>query len=126
MDDYAFITLRFLLYLDLIIIFGLPFFIWYSLKGRIDSFITKSNSYLIFISLNVVAILLSIIYFIMLCGNMMGAEGWLDIETDIMLMVLNETELGISLIIRMAAFLSIFIFLFIIEREQVPQGYISG
>lgn len=62
----------------------------------------------------------------MLCGNMMGAEGWLDIETDIMLMVLNETELGISLIIRMAAFLSIFIFLFIIEREQVPQGYISG
>jgi len=101
--DWANVIVRFALYLDLMLIFGVPLFALYSLNSlergsaTAKQFVAKSKV------LAVIAILLSIVGLINSTRMMSGAESYFDIAPNAFFMVLFEMSFGTALLIRLAA-----------------------
>lgn len=104
MGDSINIALRFALYLDLMLLFGLAAFGLYSLRGRER----LSGAVLPFASLlratTVLGLLLSLAAMACMAWAMSGVSEWAELWPHIEMMVL-ETDVGLSWTLRMAALL---------------------
>lgn len=104
MGDSINIALRFALYLDLMLLFGLAAFGLYSLQGRER----VSGTVLPFASLlmatTVLGLLLSLAAMACMAWAMSGVSEWAELWPHIEMMVL-ETDVGLSWTLRMAALL---------------------
>jgi copper resistance protein D len=102
MEDPFSIGLRFALYADLMMLFGLALFGLYSLRGPER----RSGIVLPFLPLlattAVVGLLLSIVSIVQMAKAMSGAAEWSEAMPHVEMMV-AETELGTAWLIRMAA-----------------------
>ena len=101
--DWANVIVRFSLYLDLMLVFGLPLFALYSLNSLERESITAKRFVAKSKVLAIIAIVLSIVGFIVSTKTMSGAESYFDIAPDAFSMALFEMSFGTALLIRLAA-----------------------
>ncbi|NWB29543.1 copper homeostasis membrane protein CopD [Pseudomonas gingeri] len=102
MSDFINMALRFTLYTDLMMLFGLALFGLYSLRGRerrsgvvlhFESLLTGSAA---------IGIVASIAALVVLAQSMSAASSWIELHPHIE-MILTETEVGLSWIIRVSS-----------------------
>ena len=103
MSDSINITVRFALYMDLMLLFGLAIFGLYSLRGkeRVSGAVLNFES-LIFGTV-VVGILLSLAAMLLLAKAMSGVSEFMELHRHIFEMVLTGTDVGLMWMIRIAA-----------------------
>ena len=99
MSDSLNVVLRFALYLDLMLLFGLAVFGLYSFRGkeRVSGAVLHFGSLLPGIA--AVGVFLSIATFIVMAKNMSGASDWAELRPHLEMM-LYETEIGYSWMTR--------------------------
>lgn len=104
MSDSINIALRFALYLDLMLLFGLAAFGLYSLRGteRKSGVVLNLESPLL--TTAVLGALLSVAAILSMVSAMSGATDWTELRPHIEMMVL-ETDIGLSWILRITALL---------------------
>lgn len=104
MSDSINIALRFALYLDLMLLFGLAAFGLYSLRGteRRSGVVLNLESPLL--TTAVLGVLLSVAAMLSMVSAMSGATDWAELRPHIEMMVL-ETDIGLSWILRITALL---------------------
>lgn len=104
MSDSINIALRFALYLDLMLLFGLAAFGLYSLRGteRKSGVVLNLESPLL--TTAVLGALLSVAAILSMVSAMSGATDWAELRPHIEMMVL-ETDIGLSWILRITALL---------------------
>lgn len=106
MGDSINVALRFVLYTDLMLLFGLATFGLYSLRGKER----RSGEVLHFESLLVgtatFGMVISLVGSVVIAQNMSGASEWAELLPHIEMM-LAETDVGMSWIVRMVALLAV-------------------
>ena len=100
MSDSLNVVLRFALYLDLMLLFGLAVFGLYSFRGkeRVSGAMLHFESLLPGIA--AFGVFLSIASFVVMAKNMSGASDWAELRPHLEMM-LYETEIGYSWVTRM-------------------------
>lgn len=104
------VTVRFALYLNVMLVFGLPLFSLYSFtaaerdSGSANLFLRLSKGFA------GAAIVLSIAGLVVTAKMMSGAESYADISPDAFSMILFEMSFGIAWLIRLAALMLFLIF----------------
>jgi len=103
MSDLINIAVRFALYLDLMLLFGLPLFGIYALRGeeRISGTALKFAPLLA--SMSLIGILLSIVGMLVLAKSMSGASTFLELDKQVFEMVIVGTDVGQAWVLRMVA-----------------------
>ncbi|HGM7559361.1 copper homeostasis membrane protein CopD [Pseudomonas nitroreducens] len=103
MGDPVTIALRFVLYVDLIMLFGLALFGLYSLKGqeRISGAVFNFESILVWAAL--IGTLLSVAAMLQMAKVMSGVSNFSEIHRHILEMILTGTDVGLTWIVRVAA-----------------------
>lgn len=103
MGDPVTIALRFALYIDLIMLFGLALFGLYSLKGkeRISGAVFNFESILVWAAL--IGTLLSVAAMLQMAKVMSGVSSFSEIHRHILEMILTGTDVGLTWMIRIAA-----------------------
>ncbi|EEZ3329045.1 MULTISPECIES: copper homeostasis membrane protein CopD [Pseudomonas] len=103
MGDPVTIALRFALYVDLIMLFGLALFGLYSLKGqeRVSGAVFNFESILVWAAL--IGILLSVAAMLQMAKVMSGVSSFFEIHRHILEMILAGTDVGLTWIVRVAA-----------------------
>ncbi|MGS0943576.1 MULTISPECIES: copper homeostasis membrane protein CopD [Pseudomonas] len=103
MGDWINIAVRFALYADLMLLFGLPLFGLYALRGeerlagtalRFGSLITGTA---------VFGIMLSLLAMLVLAKSMSGVSQFMELERHVFEMIISGTDVGFTWIIRIAA-----------------------
>ncbi|QGU14912.1 MULTISPECIES: copper homeostasis membrane protein CopD [Enterobacteriaceae] len=103
MNDLIMIVIRFFLYLDLMIIFGLPFFQIYGISGSRNEKYNLTN-FRSFIAVAVLTgILLTGVNMLLVSNAMSGVTDLRELSIHIIEMVIEETDVGISWVIRLCA-----------------------
>ena len=103
MNDLIIIVIRFLLYLDLMILFGLPFFQIYGISGVRNEMHNLIN-FRSFIALAVlIGILLTGMNMLLVSNAMSGVTDFRELSIHIIEMVIEETDVGISWVVRLFA-----------------------
>jgi putative copper resistance protein D len=102
MSDSVSIALRFGLYVDLMLLFGLALFGLYSLKGqeRISGAVLPFRSMLV--GTTVLGVLFSIASMVVMASAMSGETDFAELRPHIQMMVL-ETDVGLAWIVRLIA-----------------------
>jgi len=105
MGDPVTIALRFALYIDLIMLFGLALFGLYSLKGqeRISGAVFNFESILLWAAL--IGILLSVAAMLQMAKVMSGVSSFSELHHHILQMILTGTDVGLTWMVRVAALL---------------------
>jgi copper resistance protein D len=98
-NDTLTIGIRFALYADLMLLFGLPLFGLYALKADGRGILPFRA---IFGSLAFAAILLSLLSIVAMTASMAGVSLG-EVDRDSLLMMIAETPMGIAWVVRMAA-----------------------
>lgn len=103
MGDPVTIALRFALYIDLIMLFGLALFGLYSLKGkeRISGAVFNFESILVWAAL--IGTLLSVAAMLQMAKVMSGVSSFSEIHRHILEMILTGTDVGLTWMVRIAA-----------------------
>ena len=103
MGDPVTIALRFVLYVDLIMLFGLALFGLYSLKGqeRISGAVFNFESILVWAAL--IGTLLSVAAMLQMAKVMSGVSNFSEIHRHILEMIITGTDVGLTWIVRVAA-----------------------
>ncbi|WP_274642892.1 copper homeostasis membrane protein CopD [Pseudomonas serbica] len=103
MDDSIYISLRFALYIDLMLLFGLALFGLYSLKGkeRTDGAVLSFGSLLV--GTAVIGILLSMAAMLHMAKTMSGVSSVMELHHHILQMMLMDTEVGLTWMVRIAS-----------------------
>ncbi|MBG6286288.1 copper homeostasis membrane protein CopD [Pseudomonas sp. NY15437] len=103
MGDPVTIALRFALYVDLIMLFGLALFGLYSLKGqeRVSGAVFNFESILVWAAL--IGTLLSVAAMLQMAKVMSGVSNFSEIHRHILEMILTGTDVGLTWIVRVAA-----------------------
>ena len=103
MDDSIYISLRFALYIDLMLLFGLALFGLYSLKGkeRTDGAVLNFGSLLV--GTAVIGILLSMAAMLHMAKTMSGVSSVMELHHHILQMMLMDTEVGLTWMVRIAS-----------------------
>ncbi|MCG8911072.1 copper homeostasis membrane protein CopD [Pseudomonas sp. DP-17] len=103
MGDPVTIALRFALYVDLIMLFGLALFGLYSLKGqeRISGAVFNFESILVWAAL--IGTLLSVAAMLQMAKVMSGVSNFSEIHRHILEMIITGTDVGLTWIVRVAA-----------------------
>ncbi|HBN9060892.1 copper homeostasis membrane protein CopD [Pseudomonas aeruginosa] len=103
MGDPVTIALRFALYVDLIMLFGLAMFGLYSLKGqeRVSGAVFNFESILVWAAL--IGTLLSVAAMLQMAKVMSGVSNFSEIHHHILEMILTGTDVGLTWIVRVAA-----------------------
>ena len=101
------IVIRFLLYLDLMVIFGLPFFQIYGISGvRHETYnLTNFRSFITFAV--VTGIILTGINMLLVSNAMSGVTDLRELSIHVIEMVIEETDVGISWIVRLCALFTV-------------------
>ncbi|MHC8367649.1 copper homeostasis membrane protein CopD [Pseudomonas sp. ZT5P21] len=102
MSDWVGIALRFGLYVDLMVLFGLGLFGLYSLKGqeRVSGAILPFRSMLVGTAM--LGVLLSIASMVMMVSGMSGESDFTELRPHIEMMVW-ETDVGLAWLVRIVA-----------------------
>lgn len=101
--QWASVILRFGLYLDLGLLFGVPFFALYSFKSdELAHGITRLHTTLVLV-LACLGIFLSIAGLISMAANMSGAVDWFVVDRQTLSMVITGTAFGSAWLIRIFA-----------------------
>ncbi|EPW4260030.1 TPA: copper homeostasis membrane protein CopD [Enterobacter cloacae] len=124
MNDQTFIVLRFFLYLDLMLLFGLPLFELYAVKGRLKRSVSLFSFWSFFFILISAGILLSLANMLLVAQAMSGVTDAGEITLHIIGMVIDETAVGLSWVIRLAALVAAFIGLGLRLRHAVLSRYV--
>lgn len=103
MSDSINIALRFVLYLDLMLLFGLAIFGLYSLRGKERVSGTVLNFESLLFSTVVVGVLLSLAAMLLLAKAMSGVSEFMELRQHIFEMVLTGTDVGLTWMVRIAA-----------------------
>jgi len=103
MSDSINIVVRFALYLDLMLLFGLAIFGLYSLRGieRVSGTVLNFESLLY--GTSVVGVALSLAAMLLLAKAMSGVSGFMELHHHIFQMVLMGTDVGLTWMVRIAA-----------------------
>lgn len=103
MDDSIYISLRFALYIDLMLLFGLALFGLYSLKGkeRADGTVLNFGSLLGGTALT--GILLSMAAMLHMAKTMSGMSSVMELHHHILQMMLMDTDVGLTWMARIAS-----------------------
>ncbi|KAA0979561.1 copper homeostasis membrane protein CopD [Pseudomonas sp. ANT_J28] len=103
MSDSINIALRFVLYLDLMLLFGLAIFGLYSLRGkeRVSGAVLYFESLLF--GTVVVGLLLSLGAMLLLAKAMSGVSEFMELRQHIFEMVITGTDVGLTWMVRIAA-----------------------
>ena len=103
MDDSIYISLRFALYIDLMLLFGLALFGLYSFKGkeRADGAVLNFGSLLVGTAL--VGILLSMAAMLHMAKTMSGMSSVMELHHHILQMMLMDTDVGLTWMVRIAS-----------------------
>ena len=119
MNDLIMIVIRFLLYLDLMVIFGLPFFQIYGLSGvRHETYnLTNFRSFITFAV--VTGIILTGINMLLVSNAMSGVTDLRELSIHVIEMVIEETDVGISWIVRLCALFTTLGALFLYTNKRV-------
>lgn len=109
MSDSINIVVRFSLYLDLMLLFGLATFGLYSLRGkeRVSGTVLSFESLLF--GTSVVGVVLSLAAMLLLAKAMSGVSGFMELHHHIFEMVLMGTDVGLTWMVRIAALVLAFI-----------------
>lgn len=103
MNDLIMIVIRFFVYFDLMIIFGLPFFQIYGINGSRNEKYNLTN-FRSFIAVAVLTgILLTGVNMLLVSNAMSGVTDLRELSIHIIEMVIEETDVGISWVIRLCA-----------------------
>lgn len=102
MSDWASIALRFGLYLDLMLLFGVALFGLYSLKGRerVSGAVLPFRSMLA--GTTALGVLVSVASMVMMASAMSGESDFAELRPHIEMMVF-ETDVGIAWVVRIIA-----------------------
>ncbi len=119
MNDLIMIVIRFLLYLDLMVIFGLPFFQIYGISGvRHETYnLTNFRSFITFAV--VTGIILTGINMLTVSNAMSGVTDLRELSIHVIEMVIEETDVGISWIVRLCALFTTLGALFLYTNKRV-------
>lgn len=103
MDDSIYISLRFALYIDLMLLFGLALFGLYSLRGkeRADGAVLNFGSLLVGTAL--IGILLSMVAMLQMAKTMSGVSSVMELHHHILQMMLMDTDVGLTWMVRIAS-----------------------
>lgn len=103
MDDSIYISLRFALYIDLMLLFGLALFGLCSLKGkeRADGAVLNFGSLLVGTAL--IGILLSMVAMLQMAKTMSGVSSVMELHHHILQMMLMDTDVGLTWMARIAS-----------------------
>ncbi|AIX76651.1 MULTISPECIES: copper homeostasis membrane protein CopD [Enterobacterales] len=124
MNDQTFIVIRFFLYLDLMVLFGLPLFELYAVKGTLKKSVSLFSVWSFFFILISVGIVLSLANMLLVAQAMSGVTDAGEITLHIIEMVIGETAVGLSWVIRLAALVLAFIGLGLRLRNAVLSRYV--
>ena len=118
MNDLIMIVIRFLLYLDLMVIFGLPFFQIYGISGvRHETYnLTNFRSFITFAV--VTGIILTGINMLLVSNAMSGVTDLRELSIHVIEMVIEETDVGISWIVRLCALFTTLGALFLYTNKE--------
>jgi putative copper resistance protein D len=106
MSDSINIAVRFALYFDLMLLFGLAIFGLYSLRGkeRVSGAVLNFESLLY--STSVLGVALSLAAMLLLAKAMSGVSGFMELHHHIFQMVLMGTDVGLTWMVRIVALLT--------------------
>lgn len=102
MNDWVVIAARFALYGDLTLLFGLPLFGLYGLRGEERHNHGLFPLHPLVTALSIAGIILSAIGFVAMAATMSGT-GLLEVERGTLTMLLGQTSVGTAFIVRIAA-----------------------
>lgn len=103
MDDSIYISLRFALYIDLMLLFGLALFGLYSLKGKERTGGTVLNFGSLLVGTAVIGILLSMAAMLHMAKTMSGMSSVMELHHHILQMILMDTDVGLTWMVRIAS-----------------------
>lgn len=103
MADWVNVLTRFALYLDLMLAFGLPFFILHALRGNeresaLAWRISRTSALAVLLG-----VVLSVASLVIVCKAMMGVETYAELGLHDLRTMLADTEFGKAWLVRMAA-----------------------
>lgn len=124
MNDQTFIVIRFLLYLDLMVLFGLPLFELYALKGVLKKPVSLFSVWSFFFTLISAGIVLSLANMLLVAQSMSGVSDPGELTLHIIEMVVGETAVGMSWVVRLVALAIAFIGLGLRLRNAVLSRYV--
>ncbi|WP_042977818.1 copper homeostasis membrane protein CopD [Burkholderia sp. AU4i] len=103
MDNWVNIAIRFILYMDLMLLFGLPLFGLYALRHheRQSPRITK-QFFVILGGSAVIGIAMSLLSMLVLAKMMTGAEDYFSVSQHAVEMIVSGTALGTAWVLRLA------------------------
>ncbi|WP_137807576.1 copper homeostasis membrane protein CopD [Pseudomonas sp. G(2018)] len=103
MSDSISIVVRFALYFDLMLLFGLAIFGLYSLRGKERVSGTVLNFESLLYGASVVGVALSLTAMLLLAKAMSGVSEFMELHQHIFQMVLMGTDVGLTWMVRIAA-----------------------
>lgn len=103
MGDSLNIVVRFALYFDLMLLFGLAIFGLYSLRGKERASGSVLNFESLLYSTSALGVALSLIAMCLLAKAMSGVSGFMELHHHIFQMVLMGTDVGLTWMVRIAA-----------------------
>ncbi|WP_409076313.1 copper homeostasis membrane protein CopD (plasmid) [Pantoea sp. C3] len=124
MSDQTFIVIRFLLYLDLMVLFGLPLFELYALKGVLKKPVSLFSVWSFFFTLISAGIVLSLANMLLVAQSMSGVSDPGELTLHIIEMVVGETAVGMSWVVRLVALTIAFVGLGLRLRNAVLSRYV--
>ena len=124
MNDQTFIVIRFLLYLDLMVLFGLPLFELYALKCVLKKPVSLFSVWSFFFTLISAGIVLSLANMLLVAQSMSGVSDPGELTLHIIEMVVGETAVGMSWVVRLVALAIAFIGLGLRLRNAVLSRYV--
>lgn len=106
MEETTMIILRLLLYLDLMLMFGLPFFSVYGLSYSHRYFVWTTKFRMLILLVIVAGLLLTGLNMLLVANIMAGTNTLENLTFHIIEMVIQETNVGLSWVIRLIALFS--------------------
>lgn len=103
MGDSLTIAVRFALYLDLMMLFGLALFGLYGLRGKERASGTVLRFESLLYGTSILGIALSLVALGLLAKSMSGVSGFMELHHHFFQMILTGTHVGLSWLVRIAA-----------------------
>jgi putative copper resistance protein D len=103
MGDSIDITLRFALYIDLMLLFGLAVFGLYSLRGKERASGAVLNFESLLVGTAIIGVPLSVAAMLQMARSMSGVSSFMELHHHIFQMVLMGTDVGLTWMVRIAS-----------------------
>jgi putative copper resistance protein D len=103
MGDWQAIAVRFGLYLDLMLLFGVPLFGLYALRHHERALFAGRRLGRLLAATGGLGVALSLLGMAVMVRSMSGAEDYASIERHVYVMVVMHTDAGLAWLVRMAA-----------------------